>query len=324
MNVKRLFRAGVRYVFNSNYRFLLNCGRGMYDDMSDEEYIKRKFKAIMKKELDLENPRTFSEKLQWLKLYDRKPEYTMMVDKYLVREYVANTIGEEYLIPLLAVWDDADKIDFSTLPDRFVLKCNHNSGLGMYICRDKSKLNEKRVREGLRRGLQQDYYLTGREWPYRDVPRRITAEVFLEDDECDEIRDYKFFCFDGEPLFCQVISDRSTDERMDFFDMAWERSPLSRARGSGLAYPTADRPIPMPKTFETMKKAAATLSCGLPFLRVDFYEVNGKMYFGELTFFPASGFCPFTPDEWNERLGDRIPIDALKEQARVPSEEDLT
>ena len=308
MNIKRLLRAGFRYVFSPDYRFLIDCGRGKYDDLPDEEFLMRKYKAVMGRPLSLDKPRTFSEKLQWLKLHNRKPEYTVMVDKYLVREHIAKTVGEEYLIPLLGVWSDPDEIDFDALPDRFVLKCNHNSGLGMYICRDKSKMDTERVREELRRGLRQDYYLTGREWPYRDVPRRITAEAFLEDDECDELRDYKFFCFDGEPMFCQVISDRSTDERMDFFDMAWERAPFSRTVAEGVPYPTADRPIPVPKTFETMKEAAATLSRGVPFLRVDFYEVNGRMYFGELTFFPASGFCPFTPDEWNDRLGDKIPL----------------
>ena len=161
--------------------------------LNDEEYLKKAFKLNMGKELNLDNPQTFNEKLQWLKLHDRKSEYTIMVDKYLARDYIAKTIGEEYLIPLLGVWDSPDEIDFDALPDQFVLKCNHNSGLGMCICKDKSKLDIEKVKKELQKGLNENYYLHRREWPYKDVPRKIIAEKYMVDESGTELKDYKFF-----------------------------------------------------------------------------------------------------------------------------------
>ena len=179
----------------------------LLDRMPDKPYLELMYWVNMDRKLDLKNPKTFNEKLQWLKLYNRRPEYTMMADKVLVRDYIAKTLGPEYLIPLLGVWDDPDEIDFDKLPDRFVLKCNHNSGLGMCICKDKSKLDIEKVRADLREGLKQDYYLTGREWPYKDIPRKILCEQYMEDASL-ELKDYKFFCFNGVPRYCQVIADR--------------------------------------------------------------------------------------------------------------------
>ena len=305
MNVKKLFRAGMRYAFNPDYRYLFNCDLGMYDKLPDEEYLKRKFKAAMGKELDLENPKTFNEKLQWLKLYDRKPEYTVMVDKYLVRNYIAETIGEEYLIPLLGAWDDPDEIDFDSLPDRFVLKCNHNSGLGMYICRDKSKMDIKAVKAALRKGLRQDYYLSGREWPYKDVPRKIVAEQYMEDTETAELRDYKFFCFDGEVKALFIASERqsATEEtKFDFFDASFNHLPFTNGHPNARVLPQK------PRQFEKMKELAAILSKGIPQVRVDFYEVNGRIYFGELTFSHWSGMVPFDPEEWDYTFGSWIKL----------------
>ena len=174
-NLKKL----VKYALDRDYRFIINANRGKYDAMEDEAFLKRKFRVTMGRELDLKNPKTFNEKLQWLKLYDRRPEYTVLVDKYLVREYIAKELGEEYLIPLVGAWNSPDEIDFDALPDKFVLKCNHNSGVGMYICKDKSKMDVEAVKAELRRGLAQDYYLTGREWPYKDVPRKIICEQYI-------------------------------------------------------------------------------------------------------------------------------------------------
>lgn len=172
-------------------------------------YLRMRFKQRCGRSLNLAEPKTFNEKLQWLKLYNRKPEYTVMVDKYKVREYIAQMIGEEYLIPLLGVWDDPEDIDFDALPNRFVLKCNHNSGLGMCICKDKSKLDITKVKAELRKGLQQNYYLSSREWPYKDVPRKIIAEKYMEDASGD-LKDYKFYCFNGEMKFVMINSDRNT------------------------------------------------------------------------------------------------------------------
>lgn len=271
--------------------------------MPDEEYLKKCFKACMSDYLHLDKPKTFNEKLQWLKLYDRKPEYTVMVDKYKVREYIKDKIGAEHLISLLGVWDSADDIDFNKLPNQFVLKCTHNSGLGMYICKDKSKLTQKQtkaIRKNLTKGLKQDYYLTGREWPYKNVPRKIIAEKYMED-ETGQLRDYKFYCFNGEPKIIMINSDREIGKtKADYFDMDFNWLDLK------WGYEHAPVKPSKPKNLEKMKEFAAILSKGIPELRVDFYEVDTKIYFGELTFFDGSGFDKIEPKEWDEKLGNWI------------------
>ena len=303
VKVLKYVRALKRYITDKNYRFLIEAGRGKYDKLPDREYLEKKFYAMLGYSLDLTNPQTFNEKLQWLKLYDRKPDYTMMVDKYKVREYIKEKLGEEYLIPLLGVWDNAEDINFDKLPNRFVLKCNHNSGLGMYICKDKSKLTEKQIkviRKNLTKGLQQDYYLTGREWPYKDVPRKIIAEKYMED-ETGQLRDYKFYCFNGEPKIIMINSDREIEKtKADYFDMDFNWIDLKWGYEHALVKPS--KPI----NFEKMKELAVVLSKNIPELRVDFYEVNNKIYFGELTFFDGSGFDKIEPEEWDEKLGDWI------------------
>lgn len=273
---------------------------------SDESFLKMKYRLIMGKKLDLDNPKTFNEKLQWLKIHDRKPEYTMMVDKYAVREYIAEKLGDEYLIPLLGVWDDPDEIDFDALPDKFVLKCNHNSGTGMCICRDKSKLDTEKVKKDLRKGLREDYYLTGREWPYKNVKRKIIAEKFMVDSSnTNDLPDYKFFCFNGEPKIILVCADRFSKGglRENFYDTDWNILELQRPTHKN----TEDK-IEKPKNFDFMIDFARNLSQNIKFSRIDFYEVGGKMYFGEITFFPASGFEKFVPEEWDYKLGDHISI----------------
>ena len=273
--------------------------------LNDEEFLKKAFKFNMRKELNLDNPQTFSEKLQWLKLYNRKPEYTVMVDKYLVRDYIAKTIGEEYLIPLIGVWDSPDEIDFDALPNQFVLKCNHNSGLGMYICKDKSKLDIDKVKAELAKGLKQDYYLEHREWPYKDVPRKIIAEKYMVDESGTELKDYKFFCFDGKVKMLFVAKDRMTkgeETKFDFFDENFNHLPFTNG------HPNSEPPYYKPENFEKMKDLAEKLSTGIPHLRVDFYNINGKIYFGELTFFHWSGMVPFEPEEWDYKLGEWIQL----------------
>ena len=264
--------------------YLLNFG--FYDFWSDETYLKFMYRIRMGKKLNLKNPQTFNEKLQWLKLYNRKPEYTKMVDKYAVRKYIADTIGEEYLIPLLGVWDDPDEIDFDKLPDQFVLKCNHNSGLGMCICKDKSELDINRVKKELKKGLEQDYYLTAREWPYKNVPRKIIAEKYMEDDSGQFI-DYKFMCFNGNVPCVMVCIDRNiNDTKFYFFDKSWN---LMRLNKRGIEAPK-NFSLPKPKLIDTMFDIANELSKNIPFSRIDLYECNGKIYFGEITFFPQGGF----------------------------------
>lgn len=282
------------------------------DCLPDKLFLSWRFHREMGYWMDWKHPRTFNEKLQWLKLYNRKPEYTIMADKVKAKEWVAERIGAEYIIPTLGVWDDPDDIDFDKLPNQFVLKCNHNSGLGMYICKDKSKMDVEAVKQGLRKGLKENYYLHGREWPYKDVPRKILAEQFMvnEVDEVGrtfrdntELTDYKFFCFDGEPYYCQVIRNRSTEETIDIYDMEWNHQPFV---GLNPEVKNGSDPVPCPPHLNKMKEICRCLAKDIPFVRVDLYVINEREYFGELTFFPMQGMGRFTPDEWNEKIGDMI------------------
>lgn len=297
MIVDKIFK----YILFPDYRFCVNASHGSYNGLPDDEYLLRKFSAIVGSNLSLNvPPTTFNEKLQYLKLYDRRPEYTVMVDKYKARGYIAEKIGEQYLIPLIGVWNDPDEIDFAELPNQFVMKCNHNSGLGMCICKDKAQLNIPKVKKELRKGLKQDYYLTGREWPYKDVPRKIIAEQFLQSD-AGGLTDYKIHCFNGVPKFILVCKDRFTESGLteDFYTTDWEHMAVKRPK-----IPNAVAPSAKPEKLDEMLSLAAKLSENIPFLRVDFYIVDNKIYFSELTFFPASGFEKYEPEEWDKIFGD--------------------
>ncbi len=297
--MKTLLKKLGRYLTDQKYRFLVNSYLYGYPNMHDDQYLQKKFRITMGYELDLDSPVTLNEKLQWLKLYDRKTAYTVMVDKYLVRQYIAQKIGEEYLIPLLGVWDSPDQIDFDSLPDQFVLKCNHNSGLGMCICSDRSEIDIRKVRNGLARGLRQDYWRTGREWPYKNVPRKIIAEQFLKSD-AGGLTDYKIHCFNGVPKFILVCRDRFAQSGLteDFYTVEWERMQVKRP-----GIPNAATPVPRPEGLEQMLRLAGKLSENIPFIRIDFYFAAGKIYFSELTFYPASGFEPYDPPEWDKTFG---------------------
>lgn len=302
MKKTNIIAKGIQYFSDKDYRTFINANLGLYDHLPDDKYLKKLFKAHFRKELDLKNPVTFNEKLQWLKLYNRKPEYTIMVDKYKVREYIAQTLGEEYLIPLLGVWDDPDEIDFDALPDQFVLKCNHNSGLGMCICKDKSKLDIPKVKAELRKGLKQDYYLTGREWPYKNVPRKIICEKFMSDGIKEDLQDYKFFCFNGAPKFMYISNDYSENATTDFFDMDFNHLEMRMKDPNSRVLPQK------PHLFDEMKEIAEKLSRGIPFVRVDLYLVGNRIYFGELTFFHNAGFSAIYPEHWGGILGDWIEL----------------
>ena len=295
-----------KFLFDPSARFNYLDSKGCYDSLDDEAYLKKAFKAHMGYELDLYNPQTFNEKLQWLKLHNRKPEYTMMADKYVVRQYIANTIGEEYLIPLIGVWGDPDDIDFDKLPNQFVLKCNHNSGTGMCICKDKSKLDYEAVRDGLRKGLKEDYYLKGREWPYKDIDRKIVCEKFMQDKDNPVLNDYKILCFDGEPKLIELHRNRFTEKQtQDFYDTDWNLTSISQ---DGSMAKSSTQKAEKPKNLNKMLKFAKLLSKDIPHLRVDFYEINGKVYFGELTFFDGSGFDSFDNIEYDYLLGSWITL----------------
>lgn len=301
--MNRYIRMVKQFVLDPKVRFGYLTRAGFYNHMSDEEYLSRKYQLYFGQKLDLQNPQTFNEKLQWLKLYNRKPEYTVMVDKYKVREYIAQELGEEYLIPLLGVWDNPDEIDFDALPNQFVLKCNHNSGLGMCICKDKSELDISKVKVELRKGLKQDYYLTGREWPYKDVPRKIIAEKYMEDVSGD-LKDYKFYCFNGEMKFVMINSDRNTSRptRADYFDRDFNWLDFTCGYSHAEVHPKK------PEQFEKMVAIVEKLAKGLPHIRVDLYDCNGKIYFGELTFFDGSGFDKIEPLEWDYKIGKLLKL----------------
>lgn len=270
----------------------------------DRIFLKILYFGRLGKKLDFSHVKTFNEKLQWLKVYDRRTEYTMMVDKFLVRDYIAKTVGSQYLIPLLGVWDDADDINFGQLPSQYVLKCNHNSGLGMYICSDSSKVDVEEIRLSLTKGLQQNYYLTGREWPYKDVPRKIIAEKYMTDDTGIELKDYKINCFNGVPKFIQVMSGRNKDNySVDHFDVDWQPMDIPRKDKQ-----KSSQPISKPKQLQEMLDLAAVLSKDLPFARIDFYIAEERVYFGEITFFPVSGFVPFSNHQIDMQLGQLIQL----------------
>lgn len=268
----------------------------------DSIYLKIKFKKKMGCRLNLKHPQTYNEKLQWLKLYDRRKIYTKMVDKYEAKEYVAAIIGEKYIVPNYGVWDSFDEIDFSILPDKFVLKTTHDSG-GVVICTDKNTLDIEAARSKLVFSLNKNYYYQGREWPYKSVKHRIIAEKYIEQTGSDDLRDYKFFCFNGVAKIVLVCSERFSKEGLkeDFFGRNWEHLKLKRK-----AHNNSPQKIERPHQFDEMLLLAEKLSKGIPFLRVDFYEINGNVYFGELTFYPASGFEGFEPEEWDYKMGEWI------------------
>ena len=301
---KTAFKKILQLLTDRKYRVGILDSLGFYDRLSDEEYIRYMYKIRMDKEIDLDDPKTYTEKLQWLKLHDRKPVYSSMVDKYEVKKYVADRIGEEYIIPTLGVWDGFDEIDFDALPEQFVLKCTHDSG-GIVIVKDKSKFDRKRARRLLERHLKMEYFHHGREWAYKNVKPRIIAEAYMEDTETRELRDYKIFCFNGTARALFVATDRykaGAETRFDFFDMDYNHLPIRNG------HPNADVPPEKPKCLEEMKLLAEKLSEGIPQLRVDFYEVNGRIYFGELTFAHYSGMVPFEPAEWDRTFGDWIDL----------------
>ena len=260
-----------------------------------------KFRLEMGQKLDLDNPKTFNEKLQWLKLYNRKPEYTSMVDKYAVKEYVANIIGREHIIPTLGVWNSVDEIDWDVLPNQFVLKTTHGGGGGgVAICKDKATFDRAKAMKTLQKSLDNDIYWNYREWPYKDVPKRIIAERFMSNNGKD-LEDYKIHCFNGEPKFILVCSNRYGKGAMidDFYSPDWELMDVRRP-----GHPKSERASKTPQQLKQMLELSRVLSKNIPFLRVDFYIINNQIYFGELTFFPASGMSKFEPQDWDYKFGE--------------------
>lgn len=291
------------YIIVSHYPFLIK---------DDRKYIEYIWKHRMNYPLNLDNPQTFNEKLQWLKLYDRKPIYTTMVDKYEAKKYVASIIGEEYIIPTLGVWDRFDDIDFNAFPDQFVLKCTHDSG-GLVICKDKSKLVMEDAKNKIEKSLKRNFWMAGREWPYKNVKPRIIAEKYMSEGDGvpddNGLNDYKFFCFNGEVKMMFIATERQSriEPYFDFYDTNGVHIEMRHG------HPNAPTPPPCPSQFKLMKQLAAKLSVGFPTLRVDFYESHGRVYFGELTFYHHTGMVEFEPGEWDYTMGSWIQLNLDKQ-----------
>ena len=282
--------------------------------VTPEFLLKKMFKERMGYSLDLDNPKTFNEKLQWLKLHDHNPLYTTMVDKYAVKKYVADKIGEQYIIPTLGVWEHFDEIDFDKLPNQFVLKCTHDSG-SVVVVSDKSRMDKAVAKEKLENGLRYNYYYWGYEWPYKNVPPRIIAEKFMVESKqnCTNLQlashgliDYKIHCFNGYVDSVMLCLDRGTsDTKFYFFDREWR---LKRYNVRGQKAPE-NFTIPKPPNMEEMFSIAETLAEDFPFVRVDLYSIAGQTYFGELTFYPQSGFDSNLLRTTDEYWGDLIDLD---------------
>lgn len=288
----------INYIKNPDY-FLLWLDMKRIITLNDELYLKILYKKIVGKKLNISNPQTFNEKLQWLKINDRKDLYTTMVDKYAAKEYVANIIGEEYIIPTLGIYNKFEDIDFEKLPNQFVIKCTHDSG-GVVICKDKSNFDIKKAKNKINKCLKKNYYYLGREWPYKNIKPRIIIEKYMEDTKNDDLIDYKIMCFNGKVKCSFICLNRrsKTGLNVDFYDINWNKMPFERH------YKNSNIITPKPEQYDKMVELSEKLSQNIPFLRVDFYEINGKIYFGELTFFPGSGMEEFAPDEWDKKLGD--------------------
>lgn len=279
---------------------LLKITPGLFPDGL---FLKIYYRLNMGRGLNLTKPVSFNEKLNWLKLYDRNPQYTELVDKYSVKQYVKLTIGNKYVIPTIGVWDNLDDIEWDSLPQQFVLKTTHGGGnSGVVICQDKSQFDRNLAIVKLSKSLNSDLYRSSREWPYKNVKKRIIAEPYIIDDETNELRDYKFFCFDGEVKFLFIASERQTrpEPYFDFFDADFNSLPIRQG------HPNSEKKPQKPKSFEEMKMIASKLSKGFPHVRVDLYEVNGSVLFGELTFYHFGGVVPFEPEMWDYKFGEYL------------------
>lgn len=281
--------------------------QNIFKYMSDEMFLKFYYLIFFGKKLDLKNPKTFNEKLQWLKLYDRNPDYCKMVDKYEVKKYVADIIGDEYIVPCYGVWDSFDEIDFSALPEQFVLKCTHGCG-GIYICKDRNQFDYKSAKKEIERNLKIQYFYTGREWPYKNVKPRVLAEKYIENNKTSDLKDYKFFTFSGVVRALYVATDRqkaSEETKFDFFDDNFNH--LSFENGHIASNGNIEKPL----NFEKMKELSSLLAKKIPHVRVDWYEADGQLYFGELTFFHMSGMSPFKPSDWDLIFGNWLELPSV-------------
>ena len=273
----------------------------------DRLWVQIKFFQWFGRFANLRNPQTFNEKLQWLKLYDRRQYYSIMVDKYASKQYVADKVGREYVIPVLGRWRTPDEIDFQQLPRQFVLKTTHDCG-GVVICRDRESFDRNAATDFLWKHLKNNYYLAYREWPYKNVEPFVYAEKYLENNASEGLHDYKVWCFNGKPAFIQYVSGRAgAESREAFYDFQWRRQPFT------FHNPACEAEVRKPLQLDKIERLAGELSAGIPFLRVDFYVTeDGSVYVGELTFFPMSGFERFKPEEYDQEFGGWIVLPERK------------
>jgi len=281
----------------------LLCKSHLLYNMSDEKYLKFLWRLKKGTSLDLDTPQTYNEKLQWLKLYDRKSLYTQIVDKITVKDYVSNIIGSEYVIPTIAIWDSVEEIDLESLPNQFVLKTNNgSSSAGVIVCKNKNSFDLEAAKKRIKKSMKGSVWKDMREWPYKDIVPKVFAEKYLEDSS-GELQDYKFFCFDGEVKAMFIATERFSEEvKFDFFDADFNHLDLYQI------HPMSGHSISKPEGFDEMKQIAAKLSEGFPHVRVDLYNVNGRIYFGEITFYHHGGFAPFHPEQWDYTFGDWIKL----------------
>ena len=287
--------------FNSLLIIFLNRLSRLFPDAL---YLKIYYYLILRKKLHLSNPKSFNEKINWLKIYDRKQIYSDMVDKAKAKEYVASIIGKDYIIPTLGEWSNPDQINWDDLPNQFVLKCTHDSG-GLVICHDKNKLNKKTAIKKISKCLMRNYYWSGREWPYKHVEKKIIAEKFMTQEDGSGLRDYKFYCFNGEPKFLYISEgmENHSTAKISFLTLDWKFAPFHRSDYAPFSI-LPDKP----SEFDEMVEIAKKLSQNIPFLRVDLYQINERIYFSELTFSPCSGMMPFMPIDWDRKIGDYLKL----------------
>ena len=307
MTKSRIF-GGIKKIIKHPTYILAKLSEKKIIKLDDKKYIEILYKAVFDKEINLDNPKTFNEKLQWLKLYNRNPQYTKMVDKYEVKKYISNVLGEEYVIPTLGIYESFDDIDFEKLPKQFVIKCTHDSK-SIVICQDKSKLNIKKERKRFNKNLKRNFYLLGREWPYKNVVPRIIIEKLMKEDNGEELKDYKFYCFNGKVKLASIVfgAGEHQEINIDFYDLNWKKMPFSRQ------HPSSNVITNRPRNYNEMIKLSEKLSENIPFVRMDWYEINGKTYFGEMTFYPSSGFGKFEPEKYDKILGDMLELPQKKE-----------
>ena len=299
--IKNKIQKAIYYMLHNRRQFLDSCLLNLSFLFPDKLYLSLRFRLIFGKWIDWENPSTYNEKLQWLKLYNRKSEYTLLVDKSEVKQFVSSTIGSEYVIPTLGIWNEFDDIDFNSLPNQFVIKTTHGGGgTGVVICHDKKTLDKAKAKSKIQKSLKHNIYTTLREWPYKDVTPRVLVEEYISDERKSLPVDYKFYCFNGEPKILAVATEREIKTCFDYYDMSFNHLPFTQGGQNSL------KELSKPETMDSMIEIARKLSQNIPHVRIDMYEVHGQIYFGEFTFFDSSGFAKFEPESWDTTLGSWI------------------